>query len=222
MKKKNYRKFEGLRVALMTTFISGFINAYTYNTQGGLFAGVQTGNVLMMMIRLTEGEFWQSARYLLPIIIFMLGQVVTYYIRNWCHEHGLHWHQFGAGLLLMLMLIIALLSPTLPAYFTIAGLALFASIQLDTFKRVRGVAYANIMMTGNIKNGMQMLVMGIAEKDKALRTQAYYTLLVIVSFMIGVVCSTFITTYLLEYALYIVLFPLSILTHTLMIEKNHS
>lgn len=222
MREKNYRKYEGLRVALMTTFISGFINAYTYNTQGGLFAGVQTGNVLMMMIRFTEGEYWQSVRYLLPIVVFMLGQIVTYYVRNWCHHHNLHWHQFGAGLLLLQMLIIALLSPIFPPYFTIASLALFASIQLDTFKRVRGVAYANIMMTGNIKNGMQMLVMGVAEKDKSLRIQAYYTLTVLVSFMIGVVCSTLMTMYLVEYALYVVLFPLSILLHTLIIEKNHS
>ena len=33
MKKRSYRVFEGLRVATLVSYIGGFINAYTYNTQ---------------------------------------------------------------------------------------------------------------------------------------------------------------------------------------------
>ncbi len=43
---KNYRIFEGLRVATVLTFISGYLNAFTFITQGGRFAGVQSGNVI--------------------------------------------------------------------------------------------------------------------------------------------------------------------------------
>ena len=33
MKKRSYRVFEGLRVATLVSYIGGFIDAYTYNTQ---------------------------------------------------------------------------------------------------------------------------------------------------------------------------------------------
>ena len=44
MKKRSYRVFEGLRVATLVSYIGGFIDAYTYNTQDGRFASIQTGN----------------------------------------------------------------------------------------------------------------------------------------------------------------------------------
>ena len=34
---KDYQNFEGLRVAMLLTFMSGFIDAYTFITQGGRF-----------------------------------------------------------------------------------------------------------------------------------------------------------------------------------------
>ena len=46
MKKRSYRVFEGLRVATLVSYIGGFIDAYTYNTQDGRFASIQTGNLL--------------------------------------------------------------------------------------------------------------------------------------------------------------------------------
>ena len=41
MKKRSYRVFEGLRVATLVSYIGGFIDAYTYNTQDGRFASIQ-------------------------------------------------------------------------------------------------------------------------------------------------------------------------------------
>lgn len=45
---RKYRVFEGLRIASCLTFISGYLNAFTYLTQGGRFAGVQSGNVILL------------------------------------------------------------------------------------------------------------------------------------------------------------------------------
>ena len=46
MSRKKYQVYEGLRCAMMLCFISGYVNAFTYMTQGKRFAGVQTGNLL--------------------------------------------------------------------------------------------------------------------------------------------------------------------------------
>jgi len=39
---------EKLRIAVLLSFISGYINAFTYNNAGELFAGAQTGNVIFI------------------------------------------------------------------------------------------------------------------------------------------------------------------------------
>ena len=60
MKKRSYRVFEGLRVATLVSYIGGFIDAYTYNTQDGRFASIQTGNLLYLVIHLVEGHIAKS------------------------------------------------------------------------------------------------------------------------------------------------------------------
>lgn len=39
-KRKHYQVYEGLRCAMTLCFISGYVNAFTYMTQGKRFAGV--------------------------------------------------------------------------------------------------------------------------------------------------------------------------------------
>ena len=85
---KNYRIFEGLRVATVLTFISGYLNAFTFITQGGRFAGVQSGNVISTAYFLALGEFQQVLNFLIPIVSFVLGQFFTYSTRKWFLNKG--------------------------------------------------------------------------------------------------------------------------------------
>ena len=45
---------EKLRIAVLLSFISGYINAFTYNNAGELFAGAQTGNVIFMALHFAK------------------------------------------------------------------------------------------------------------------------------------------------------------------------
>jgi uncharacterized membrane protein YoaK (UPF0700 family) len=217
--RKDYRIFEGLRVAVLVTFTSGFINSYTFNTQGMRFSGMQTGNLLYMMIHFARGEYSETFSYLLPILSFILGQFFTYYLRKWCKNHKKRWHALGSKMLLLFMIVIVFMVPFASRDIIIVSLAFFASIQLDTFKRVRGISYANIMMTGNIKNVAQLFIKGFSEKKPKLLKQSFYTLTMIISFLIGVFISTVMTTYFFEASLFFTLIPLAILTYLVHIEK---
>lgn len=218
---KSYRIFESLRVTLLVTFISGFVNAYTFHTQGGRFAGAQTGNVIMMMVYLAKGSLREVASYLLPLLVFMLGQVLAYVARRWARKKGLRWHAFGSKLLFVLLLFTAVISPApaIGSNTTIALLALFSSLLLDTFRRVRGLAYANVMMTGNVKNASQLLVMGLVEKNPAIRQQAYLAFSAIFGFMLGVLGASLIVAYFVEHSLFVLLVPLLILNYIIVTEK---
>ena len=72
MKKRSYRVFEGLRVATLVSYIGGFIDAYTYNTQDGRFASIQTGNLLYLVIHLVEGHIARAFSYAILSFLFFL------------------------------------------------------------------------------------------------------------------------------------------------------
>lgn len=217
---KKYQNFEGLRVAMLLTFVSGFIDAYTFITQEGRFASTQTGNLLYMTINLAEGHLKEAFSFLIPIIFFILGQFFYYFLRRWVTPKNVRWHKFSTYVLLILLAVIAVLSPLLPSIFTIAGLAFFASIQLATFKRVRGYTYTNTMMTGNIKNAAYLFLKGSVEKNEQILKQSIYIITVIVTFMAGVLLSTVMCRYLTESSLYILLLPMLALVYFLNIERE--
>ena len=81
MKKRSYRVFEGLRVATLVSYIGGFIDAYTYNTQDGRFASIQTGNLLYLVIHLVEGHIARAFSYVIPIFFFVLGQFFVFFVK---------------------------------------------------------------------------------------------------------------------------------------------
>lgn len=219
--KTSYRTFERLRVAGLATFMSGFINAYTFNTENGRFAGVQSGNLLSMMIFLGKGNLSEALSFLIPIVAFSLGQFVAYFGRRWAREQGLRFSHVSARFLLYIISVVAFLSPYLSRDSLIAALAFFASIQLDTFRTVRGMSYANIMMTGNLKNVAAFWIKGVIEKDVIMKKQANYTGFIILTFMIGVFFSTVLTRYINEtVVLYIGILPVLAINYFLRHEKH--
>ncbi|MGT2682556.1 YoaK family protein [Streptococcus porci] len=217
---KDYRVFEGLRVAACLTFISGYINAFTFVTQDGIFAGVQSGNVIMWAYHAAQGNWQKVLNFTIPIVFFMIGQCVTYLVRRWFIKHNIFWH-FGASLIMLLLIsITTLMTPILPSFFTIANLALVASIQIESFRKLRGAPYANVMMTGNVKNAAFLSFKGLVEKNTELKKEGQNIFLIIASFALGVSLSTLISSRLGEYGLGFIIFPLIYINISLWREKN--
>ena len=220
MKKRSYRVFEGLRVATLVSYIGGFIDAYTYNTQDGRFASIQTGNLLYLVIHLVDGHIARAFSYFIPIFFFILGQFFVFFAKKWLINHKWGWHLQAIRLAFLLMIVLAIITPYVDSTITIAGLAFFASLQVGIFKRVRGVNYASFMMTGNITNTSLTVARAIDEHDSKVLKQASYTTIIIFTFMVGVATSTWFSHYLHEYSLYTTLLPLLILNYFLYIEAK--
>lgn len=217
-RRKRYQVYEGIRCAATLTFISGYVNAFTYVTQGKRFAGVQTGNLLSFAIRLAEYRFDQAFNFLIPIIAFMLGQSFTYFMHKWSNKHQLHWYLLSSSMLTTIAFITTIVTPFSSQFVTVSALAFFASIQVDTFKSLRGASYANVMMTGNIKNAAYLLTKGIYEKNGELILIGRNTLVIVVTFVIGVICSTVLSHHFGEIALGAMLIPLVYVNYLLTAE----
>lgn len=218
--KKQYCVFEGLRIATFLTFISGYLNAFTFVTQGGRFAGVQSGNVISLAYYLALGNFKQVYNFTIPILFFVFGQFFTYLARHWFLKSDYSWH-FGSSLVMTFLISFGvILTPFLPDDFTIATLAFVSSIQLETFRKLRGASYANVMMTGNVKNAAYLWFKGVVERDCELKKRGRNIFFIILSFMLGVVTSTRLSFVFGEYALAFVLVPLIYVNIQLWYEKK--
>jgi len=189
---------EKLRIAVLLSFISGYINAFTYNNAGELFAGAQTG-----------------------IISFMVGQIFIYCFRNFFQRRGHKGYIHSSLLMLVIMIMLIVLLPFFDYHFIVVTLAFFAAIQSDTFQRLRGFSYATIMMTGNVKNAPRLLIEGLVQRDRELVVRGFLLFLIIFSFVIGVGISTYFTQFVKKSALVPLIIPLSYINYVLFKEEHN-
>lgn len=162
----------------------------------------------------------QVLNFTIPISFFVFGQFFTYLARKCFLKSPYSWH-FGSSIMMTLLVILAvILTPLFPNGFTMAILAFVASIQVETFRKLRGASYANVMMTGNVKNAAYLWFMGIIEKDRDLQKRGRNIFIIILSFMVGVIISTRLSLLLGEYALSFILLPLLYVNVQLWYEKK--
>ena len=85
---------ESLTLGIFLALAGGFMDAYSYECRGEVFANAQTGNILLFGIHISKGEFPMALRYLCPILAFALGIVVSDVVKHYLKEKKLpHWRQ---------------------------------------------------------------------------------------------------------------------------------
>lgn len=72
---------ENFILGIMLALTGGFLDAYTYITCGGVFANAQTGNIVLMGINLAKGDFERVLHYVVPILAFALGILLSEIIK---------------------------------------------------------------------------------------------------------------------------------------------
>lgn len=216
---KKHRVFDALWVALTMAAISGFINAYTYNTQGGRFAGAQTGNLIFLGLSLAEFKWLEVWSYCLPILVFSLGQLLIYIIKDWAVSAGRPYHLLAIRLMMALLFLAAVSAPMVGSDVTISLLALFSSFQVEVFKRIGSIQYANVMMTGNVKAGAYLLSEGMLSGNQVTIKQGVQKCAVLVSFVLGIILSHYLSDVFKEFGLFLLFIPLLFVHEVIRQEK---
>jgi len=79
---KNLPVHEQLMFCLLLTLVGGFFDAYTFVNCGGIFANAQTGNLIFVGIGLINGDLYEVRHYLIPVLSFIVGVLVSKYIES--------------------------------------------------------------------------------------------------------------------------------------------
>ncbi len=168
---------ENFILGIMLALTGGFLDAYTYITRGGVFANAQTGNIVLMGINIAKGDFEKVIHYVVPILAFALGILISEIIKATLKKsQHLHWRQ----LIVLTEIIILAICGFVPSgkgnTFVNVMVSFVCSLQVESFRVINGNTVATTMCTGNLRSGTELLFLGIEKKDKkiALRSLTYY------------------------------------------------
>jgi uncharacterized membrane protein YoaK (UPF0700 family) len=132
---------------------AGALDAYTYVAHGGVFAGLQTGNMILMGVSAGQGNWRSFIAHLIPFLVFAVGTVI---IRSLQHALNTPEAKRRRAIIVlaieaMMAVVTALVAPYVSDTVTSSLVAIIAAAQLQEFRRLRGKPYMSIMMTGNLR-----------------------------------------------------------------------
>ena len=180
MKKSNILEYV---IAFLFTFAGGFCDAYTLIYRRGLFANMQTGNLVKFCISLADGSF--EPMYFLPIICFLLGCLIAILV-NKKKSHNI------VLLIVMLALTIGcIFMPSTDAWNVacVCLLSVTGAIQFEAFHQCVKTTYTSTMCTNNMRLLMESTVEFASDKKNK---RVFFFLGIILCFGLGAVISALI------------------------------
>lgn len=156
--------------ALLLTLANGFMDAHTFYVRGGVFANVQTGNVIFFAIDASERAWAAAMAHVWPILAFIVGVALAAHIKSGRVErlvpHPLRW---AMAVQVVVLGAIGFVPVTVPHSYVTVPIAFLAAIQLGLFRNIGDLAYMPVATTGNIMRFVESGYDGVAERRAASR-----------------------------------------------------
>ena len=167
--------------ALLLTLTNGFMDAHTYYVRGGVFANVQTGNVIFFAIDMSERKVTAAMAHVWPIFAFLVGMVLAAHIKSGRVErfvpHPLRWTM---TVQVVALAAIGFVPVTVAHNYVTVPIAFLAAMQMGLFRNIGDLAYLPVATTGNLMRFVESGYEGFIDKQSASRRACgiYGTLIV--------------------------------------------
>lgn len=196
--RSRYQMSESFLIGSLLAVVGGYLDAYTYIARSQVFANAQTGNIMFLAMNIASGDIIKALSYIPPIIAFIFGILIAEQIKKRLDGGRIHWRQYV--LLLELAVIIAV--SFLPKgrigsirLDTVANvlISFVCSLQVQSFRKIRGIVCATTMCTGNLRSGTEALSVFFQSKNKKVLHKAGKFYAIVLIFIIGAVLGTLLT-----------------------------
>ena len=184
---------EAFITALFLSVSGGLQDVYTYLYRGKVFANAQTGNIVLMAVKLFAGKWGEALRYLIPLCAFALGIFVAEFIRlKLKRMQWLHWRQLVVLFEILMLFVVGFLPQELNLLAN-SLVSFSCAMQVQSFRKVNGYAFASTMCIGNLRSGTESLSIYLRDRNiGALKKTAHYYGIILIFAIgagIGGVCS---------------------------------
>ena len=201
---------DSFRAAICIILSGGFQDAYTYTCRGVVFANAQTGYIVLLSTALFRQEWQTVLKYLIPVISFLIGTAVAecIHLRFKSYEK-IHWRQIILLCEILLLLAVGFLPHSLEPLAN-ALVSFVCAMQVQTFHKVRGHAYASTMCIGNLRAGTEALCAYFRVRNKEILRKALTYFGVILVFGVGAGLGSILTVALGNRAIWLCCILLSV------------
>jgi uncharacterized membrane protein YoaK (UPF0700 family) len=141
-------------VGVLMAAVSGCLDANIFMTRGGVFATAQSGNIVIVGVRLAD-EQWSSALHnLYPVLSFAFGALV---VESLLAVPRLAWFrrnvaEVAVATSAMVVLVVGALPSSAPDEVATIAIGAVAAFQLTAFRKVVDWPVATTMTTGNLRS----------------------------------------------------------------------
>lgn len=185
---------ESFFLGALLALVGGFLDAYTYILRGGVFANAQTGNIVLLGLNIAELKFHKAFYYLIPIAAFAIGVIVAELVRKkfWNHP-AFHWRQMIIAAEFFILLAVSFFPLGDWDMAANISISFLCAMQVESFRKVNGNAFATTMCTGNLRSATEALFRYhfTKNKDELKKSLQYYG--IIVFFIAGAVLGTLLS-----------------------------
>ena len=176
---------ESMILGVVLTLAGGFQDAYSYNCRGQVFANAQTGNIVLLGQNIASGNFQNALHYLFPLLAFLAGVYLSEWVRELCKSfQKLHWRQIVLAFEIVMLAIAGLLPQSLNVVSNVL-MSFACAMQVDSFRKFRGIPCATTMCIGNMRSGTELLCRYHITKDPELKRKSLHYYFIILVFAIG-------------------------------------
>ena len=185
MIRKPKQMSESMILGVVLTLAGGFQDAYSYNCRGQVFANAQTGNIVLLGQNIASGNFQNALHYLFPLLAFLAGVYLSEWVRELCKSfQKLHWRQIVLAFEIVMLAIAGLLPQSLNVVSNVL-MSFACAMQVDSFRKFRGIPCATTMCIGNMRSGTELLCRYHITKNPELKRKSLHYYFIILVFAIG-------------------------------------
>ena len=170
-----------LRFGLLLTTANGFLDAYTYIARGGVFANVQTANVIFFALNMSQGKVTSALAHVWPLLAFIAGVLLASHLKSGRVErylkHPLRWTMLAQAIVFF---VIGFVPTTVAHTYVTVPISFVAAMQIGLFRNIEDLVYLPVATTGNLMRLVESGYTGFVDHDptarRAFNTYAALTL----------------------------------------------
>nr|WP_318530057.1 YoaK family protein [Lentilactobacillus hilgardii] len=196
MAEKEIGVYERLLSGALLAMAAGALDAYTYLEDGGVFAGLQTGNLILTGLRVGQGDYGEITQGIVSLIMFAVGVAIIRVIQyHYPSELALRRKVVTLSYEIILFVLVSFLAGRVSILLTTGLLAMAAAAQLQEFRTMKNGPFTSLMMTGNVRTLSENVLDFVAQGDKKALRKAGDIVTIIGSFFIGALLSGYLVQY---------------------------
>lgn len=179
--------WERTALGMVVSSAGGFMDAYSFITQGQVFATGQTGNVVLLALNAARLNLAGVLHYLAPISAFLVGIIASRAVMDAFRVEHVRMQRYVLLFEAVAFAVLAALPPEVPDLFVNSMISLFAAVTFENFRTFgTSSAYASVFCTGNLRSFAETLYDGLSGHNYNELGRAFRYLAIVGSFVTGV------------------------------------